>query len=103
MTPRNAVALVFILVSSLSCFTNGLCQSQTTGRIVGTVKDQRGAIIVAAEIEVTSLATAQERKVTTDADGNYTVLLLSPGSYRVRVMASGFAAAAYEPVRVVIT
>ena len=69
----------------------------------GTVKDQNGAVIVGAEVTVTSLATAEERKVTTDAEGNYAVPLLSPGTYRVRVAANGFNAALFDAVRVVIT
>ena len=78
-------------------------QSQTTGRISGTVRDPNGAIIVGAEVTVKSLATAEERKVTTDAEGNYAVPQLSPGTYRVSVTASGFKKAEVESFRVVIT
>ncbi|MCA1643308.1 MAG: carboxypeptidase-like regulatory domain-containing protein [Acidobacteria bacterium] len=46
--------------------------------------------MVGAEVTVTSLATAEERKATTDAEGNYAVPLLSPSTYRVRVAANGF-------------
>ena len=85
------------------CSISALGQSQTTGRIVGTVKDQRGAFVVGAEVTVTSLATAEERKATTDAEGNYTVSFLPPGTYRVSVAANGFKRAEVESVRVVIT
>ena len=81
---------------------SALAQSQTTGRIAGTVKDPNGAIIVGAEITVTSLATKEERNRTTDVEGNYNVLLLSPGIYRVSVTANGFKKAETD-VRVVIT
>ncbi|HXI93540.1 MAG TPA: TonB-dependent receptor [Blastocatellia bacterium] len=81
-----------------------LAQSQTTGRIAGTVKDPNGAIIVGAEVTVKSLATADERKVTTDTEGYYAVPLLSPGTYRVRVAARGFnSSALLDSVPVVIT
>ena len=107
-TRRSRVAslvIVFVLVTChLSLATVfALAQSQTTGRIAGTVKDPNGAVIVGAEVTVTSLATAEERKVTTDAEGNYAVPLLSPGTYRVRVTADGFNPALFDPVRVVIT
>ena len=78
-------------------------QSQTTGRISGTVKDQSGAVIAGAEVTVTSLATTEERKVITAAQGNYDVLLLSPGTYRMSVTANGFKRGEVEAVRVVIT
>ncbi|MBA3805529.1 MAG: carboxypeptidase regulatory-like domain-containing protein, partial [Acidobacteria bacterium] len=80
-----------------------LAQSQTTGRVSGTVKDPNGANIVGAEVTVKSLATAEERNVTTDAEGNYAVPLLSPGTYRVRVAAGGFNPTLFDSVRVVIT
>ncbi|HEY6122397.1 MAG TPA: carboxypeptidase-like regulatory domain-containing protein [Pyrinomonadaceae bacterium] len=80
-----------------------LAQTPTTGRIAGTVKDQHGAIIVGAEITVTSTARGDERKVVTDGEGNYTVSVLPSGVYRVAVQAKGFAITRYEPVQVVIT
>ena len=86
-------------LSSISAFA----QSPTTGGIVGAIKDQNGARIIGAEVTVRSLATTEERNVTTDADGNYAVTLLSPGNYRVSVTANGFKKAEIEPVRVVIT
>ena len=85
------------------CTSSAFAQSQTTGRLAGTVKDQNGAVIVGAEVTVTSLATAEERKVTTDTEGNYTVPLLPPATYRVRVTASGFNSALFDSVQVVIT
>src|SRR5216117_2917699 len=103
MTGRKAINLLFLFAYFLSLSICALGQSQTTGRIVGTVKDERGAVIVGAEVTVTSLATAEERKVTTDTEGNYAVPLLPPGAYRVRVTANGFSSALFDSVQVVIT
>src|SRR5688572_8204721 len=82
---------------------SALAQSQTTGRIAGIVKDPNGAIIVGAEVTVKSLATTEERRGTTNAEGNYAVPFLSPGTYHVSVTANGFKRAENESVRVVIT
>lgn len=87
----------------LACSWPVLAQSQTTGRIAGTVKDQKGALIVGAKITVRNKTTAEERKATTDDEGNYSVPLLPPGSYIVFVRADGFALSAYEPIQVAIT
>ena len=81
---------------------SALAQSQTTGRITGTVKDPNGAIITGAEVTIKNLATTEERRFTTDADGNYSVQFVSPGTYRVSVTAHGFKKTERE-VRVVIT
>src|SRR2546428_11455694 len=89
----------FLLLASLSV----LAQTQTTGRIAGTVKDQTGAVIVGAEVTVVSRTTGDERKVTTDSEGNYAVPLLPPGTYRVKVTALGFNAVLFDNVQVIIT
>ena len=100
---RKAAAFLlpfaFLALLSISVFA----QSQTTGRIAGTVRDPNGAVIVRAEVTVSSSATAEERKVTTDDQGNYSVPLLPPGTYRVNVAANGFNSAVFDSVQVVIT
>src|SRR5437764_7476140 len=98
-TASLLLPLAFLLFSS----SNALAQSQTTGRIAGTVRDERGAVVVGADVTVVSRATGDERKVTTDTTGNYTVPLLPPGAYRVTVAANGFNSAISDTVQVVIT
>jgi hypothetical protein len=93
------LSLAFLLLVSLSVFAQG----PTTGRIAGTVKDQNGAVVVGAEVTVTSKATGDQRVVVTNAEGNYTVPLLPPGAYQVRIKANGFASSVYDPAQVVIT
>jgi hypothetical protein len=95
-------ALVLVVCHLTLVTVCTLAQSQTTGRIAGTIKDANGAAIVGAEVAVKSLATTEERTVTTDADGNYAVTSLSSGTYRVSVTANGFKKG-IESVRVVIT
>jgi hypothetical protein len=54
-------------------------------------------------VNVKNQNTAEERQVTTDSEGNYTVSLLAPGSYRVRITSNGFAPAVFGLVQVAIT
>ena len=88
-----------ILLVALSAFA----QTQTTGRIFGTVKDQNDALIVGANVVVANQATGEERTTTTDASGNFSVAFLSPGIYRVRIKANGFNDFSDETVTVSIT
>ena len=60
------------------------------GAISGRVTDQSGAAVAGAQVEVKSVATGQVSNVTTDADGRYQVLSLSPGEYRVTTEKTGF-------------
>jgi hypothetical protein len=103
MSARKAISLLRAGCLLVLCAVSVFAQSQTTGRIAGTVKDQNGAVIVGAEATVTSFATAGERKVATDTEGNYSVPLLPPGTYRIKFTANGFNTALFGFVRVVIT
>src|SRR5438132_4330199 len=89
----------FLLLLSLSAFA----QTQTTGRIAGTIKDQNGAVIAGAEVTVVNKATGDERSVIAHAEGDYVVSLLPAGAYRVRVVANGFNTRIYDTVEVAIT
>jgi hypothetical protein len=91
----------FFLLPSISLPT--LAQSQTTGRIVGTVKDENGAVIAGAGVTVVSRATGENRTVYTNDEGNYAVPLLPPGTYRVTINANGFKKADSDSVRIAIT
>jgi hypothetical protein len=99
---RVLTALRFVGALLALC-SPALSQSQTTGRIAGTVKDERGAVIARAEVTVHSNSTAEERRVTTDDQGNYSVPLLAPGRYRIRVTATGFISASFDSVQIAIT
>jgi len=75
-------------------------QSLTTGAISGVVTDPTGAVVPHATITATQLGTGAERSGTTQTDGAYTIPLLVPGQYDVKVTASGFRTAEQSPVTV---
>ena len=70
------------------------------GSIVGTVEDQSGAVVPNAEVQATNRETGAQRTTTSDSAGNYTILTLLPGTYDVRVTASGFRTLTRERVEV---
>src|SRR5258705_8104079 len=102
MRVRKAVA-VLVLSRMLCINAPTLAQIQTTGRIRGTVTDEKGAVIVGAEVIAISRATGEERKVITDRAGNFAVSLLPSSTYLVSVTASGFKKALFDNVKVAIT
>ena len=102
MNGRNAVALL-LTSCVLACWpTPAFAQTQTTGRIAGTVKDQKGALIVGADVKVTNEDTGEARQTTTNGEGSYSVSALPPGNYQVAIAARGFAPAHFA-ARVIIT
>src|ERR1051326_1818853 len=80
-----------------------LAAGQTTGRIVGTVKDPSGALVTGASEQCTMIATGETRKAFTDSTGTYTVPLLAPGNYQITISAKGFGPQKFENVTVDLT
>ncbi len=64
--------------------------AQTTASIKGTVTDQTGAAVVGAKVTVKDAALGIERTAQTNAEGDYEVPALPPGSYSVEIQMAGF-------------
>lgn len=62
MIAKTGITLLSVSCFLALCASSAFAQSQTTGRIAGAVKDERGALIVGAEITVSSKTTAGERR-----------------------------------------
>jgi carboxypeptidase family protein/TonB-dependent receptor-like protein len=103
MFSRIGTSFLWSLTLSLLTVPGVLAQSQTTGRIAGNVSDPNGAVIAGAEVTVSNKITGQERRTTTNSDGDYNLTLLPPAAYRLRITCTGFAPTVYDPVGVVIT
>jgi hypothetical protein len=77
----------------LSCVLPVLsyAQSASTATIVGRVVDPQDAVIPDAKVTVINTATGVSRSVNTTSSGDYTIPNLSPGTYDIKVQATGFA------------
>src|ERR1700733_3955142 len=78
------------LLSFLLVFGCVAANAQTTGTIVGTVRDNTGAAIPGASVTITDMNKGTVVKFTTDATGSYQAPLLIPGTYSVGVEKEGF-------------
>lgn len=87
---KIASAVFVYLVTLLLCTSSAFAQSATTGALIGTITDPSGAVISAATVTATNIATGQSRTATTGSDGGYRISLLPPGNYSVKISASGF-------------
>jgi hypothetical protein len=72
----------------------------TTGDIRGTITDQGGVIQRGAHVSAVNTETGFERSTLTNDQGLYTLRLLPPGVYNVRVQMIGFQPAESQAVRV---
>jgi hypothetical protein len=64
--------------------------SQTFGEITGEVRDAQGALVPAAEVSVTNIATNVSRATVSNDAGIYSFPALPPGTYSLRVSKPGF-------------
>ena len=72
---------------------------QTSGEITGKVIDSSGAVVPAATVTITNVATSQVRQIETNDTGNFTVPFLPPGTYRVQVEKQGFKTSSRSGIR----
>jgi hypothetical protein len=65
--------------------------AQSTGATVdGTVKDNSGAPVAGATVTIVNTATNQPMEQKSNDQGQFTLLSLQPGSYRLTIVAGGF-------------
>ena len=79
-----------ILALSVLLFSQVTLLADVTGSILGVVTDPTAAVIVGAKIVVTNEDTNQIVETTTDVQGQYRLLALPVGRYRVQAAMDGF-------------
>ena len=64
--------------------------AQTTGRIMGSLKDAQGAVLPGATVTLTGPALQGAQTQVTDQDGAFRFLSVPPGRYTVKIELAGF-------------
>jgi hypothetical protein len=83
------LALVTGLLGLMISASTAFAQS-TFGTILGTVKDNSGAVVPNASIKATNTDENASREVSTNGSGDYEFVNSRPGHYKVEVTAPGF-------------
>jgi len=84
--------LTAIAIFVLVLFVSGLAQAaETTASIIGTVRDDSGAVVPGATVTAVNADTNFTRVTSTEATGFYRLALLPPGDYSVNLELEGFA------------
>src|SRR3984885_10562032 len=81
-----------LLMLTVACLLPAevLGQGETTSAIVGEVTDATNAVVPGAKVTITNHETGLKRSAQTDAAGRFNFSQLKPGTYSVKVDASGF-------------
>jgi Carboxypeptidase regulatory-like domain len=86
---RKLCLLGSLLALWVMCQNPVLGQSTTSGGINGTVVDSSGAAVPGATITITDLATRDQRVLTSNAEGRFTVSFLKPDNFEISATAGG--------------
>lgn len=86
---QTSLCLLLALVV-FSAFGTAAYSQDTTGTILGDVKDSTGASVPKAEVTITNTQTNISVVVQTNEAGAYTVPQLNPGTYSVTIKLPGF-------------
>ena len=91
-TPRLFTPALFAALVALAFLFGVTLQAQniSTAQLNGTVRDQTGALIPHATISIEDPSRGFSRSTASDAQGNYQLLLLPPGTYIVTASSPGF-------------
>jgi Carboxypeptidase regulatory-like domain len=92
---RGATLLIVLFASVLS-----LSAQIDRGTIQGVVRDQTGAVIPGAKVQIIRIDTNSTLDLATNEEGLYTAPNLPVGDYRVVVEQAGFAITKREPIEV---
>jgi hemoglobin/transferrin/lactoferrin receptor protein len=87
--PLIAIPLAGLLLMLLSLRT----EAQSTASLAGTIADEHGAVVVAAEIQLSNIASGRNFETKSDSSGGYAIRGLPLGRYQVFVRSNGFATA----------
>src|SRR6202451_1269014 len=82
---RFLALMILVLGGTFAAFAQ-----QITGTIVGTVKDQQGAVVNTATVKATNVDTGYSRSTPTNSLGEYRIDYLPVGNYTVEATAPSF-------------
>ena len=84
----------------LTTFAAG--QGVASGDLHVTVRDPKGSLVTNATVTAQEQGKANERSTTTNSNGEYRLLALAPGQYKVSVEAPGFARLELDNITVTV-
>ena len=76
--------------------------AQTTSTIEGTATDKQGLALAGAQVHAEGVSIGADRSTTTDSNGEYRLLALPAGTYRLTVTCDGFRTGVYENLEVTL-
>jgi hypothetical protein len=86
----SSLTSLLLAVFGLLLLAPAIWGQGVSGRILGSVQDTTGAVVTKATVTVTNQGTGISAVTTSDANGQYRIDNMQPGTYHVRFEAQGF-------------
>ena len=100
---RITIQFVLISLAVFSCVELAMSQAQSNAAdLQGVVRDANGAVVVNASVSARNIATNAAREATTNDDGFYKLVNLSPGEYEITVKAPNYKTAVIASVKITV-
>src|SRR6476660_1579337 len=95
--------MLLVAATVASCFTVAMSQAQSAAAdLQGTIRDANGAAVANAAVTARNNGTNETREATTNDDGFYKIVNLTPGVYQLTVKAPNYKTAIIPSVRLTL-
>lgn len=85
---KRLVTVLFLI--SIMSRSSALVAQETRGTVLGRVTDASGAVVPGVTVQATNMATSVVSTTQSNAEGNYEMPFLIPGTYRLNAEQRGF-------------
>src|SRR5882672_10930055 len=100
---RTLIQVLFVCLAIFTCFSAAMSQAQSNAAdLQGVVRDQNGAVVANASVTARNAGTNVSREATTNDEGFYKIVNLSPGNYEITVKAPNYKTAVVQSVNVTV-
>jgi Carboxypeptidase regulatory-like domain/TonB dependent receptor len=99
----TSMRILLVGVAIASCFSVAMSQAQSNAAdLQGTVRDANGAVVANATVTARHTGTNETREATTNDDGFYKIVNLTPGAYELTVKVANYKTAIIPSVRLTL-
>jgi hypothetical protein len=90
ISTKNGFQAVALSLAAIVFATQGIAQTTTAGKVVGTVSDPAGGVIPKADVQLLNTSTNAFQTATTNNEGQFVFPIVPPGTYKATVKMAGF-------------
>ena len=98
LVSRLGLLRVLFLCCLVAILAGPAPAQSTFGAILGTVRDNSGALVIGAQVTLTNSGTTATRAAVTDDNGNYAFRNIDVGAYKITIQGQGFQAQSFPAV-----